>query len=63
MRSAAEVVENENVFVAEALIENDDLKLRPGMVGTAKIRVGRKPLANLFFDDVANYLRLRVWIW
>lgn len=39
----------ENVFVAEVAFENDELLLRPGMQGRAKIQTGRHPWGwNLF---------------
>ncbi|MEZ6059049.1 MAG: efflux RND transporter periplasmic adaptor subunit [Planctomycetaceae bacterium] len=51
----AELRDNENVFVAEAEIDNSQLQLKPGMRGRAKIAAGRYPLGwNLFHKPVAH---------
>ena len=44
-----EVIDNENVFIAEVEIPNDKQLLRPGMEGRARISADRHPLGwNLF---------------
>jgi hypothetical protein len=56
----AEMKEQENVFVAEVLMENQRGLLRPGMAGWARVSAGVHPLGwNLFHHAVDN---LRYWI-
>ncbi|APZ92392.1 efflux RND transporter periplasmic adaptor subunit [Fuerstiella marisgermanici] len=58
----AELREHENVFIAEALLDNNDLQLRPGMRGTAKVSTGRRPLGwNLFHKPVAHLIGWLGW--
>ena len=40
----AELIENENVFIAHMELENPDFLCRPGMHGRARIRSDRHPL-------------------
>jgi hypothetical protein len=47
VRPRSETRGNENVFVAEATIENDDQKLRPGMRGHGVVIAPAKPLGWL----------------
>ncbi|MFO0978540.1 MAG: HlyD family efflux transporter periplasmic adaptor subunit [Planctomycetaceae bacterium] len=50
----AEVRDGDNVFVAEAELEEQPAGLRPGMRGTAKVMTRRRPLGwNLFHKPVA----------
>lgn len=58
----AEVVDSDNVFVAEAQINGDLSSLAPGMRGRAKIYEGLRPLAwTLFYKP---YLAVRrFWGW
>ncbi|MCA9061819.1 MAG: HlyD family efflux transporter periplasmic adaptor subunit [Planctomycetaceae bacterium] len=58
----AELRENENIFVAEAEIENTDGVMRPGMKGDAKISTRRRPLGwNLFHKPVAYLMGRMGW--
>lgn len=46
---AAEMRDNEHVFIGELELDNPDLRLRPGMRGKAKIKTPARPLIwNLF---------------
>lgn len=45
----AEVIEDENVFVAEVALDRPDEWLRPGMHGSARIDAGRYPLGWVLF--------------
>jgi multidrug efflux pump subunit AcrA (membrane-fusion protein) len=45
----AELIEHENVFVAELNIANDADTLRPGMRGQAKIKTVRRSLGWVLF--------------
>jgi hypothetical protein len=59
---SAEVIDNQNVFVAQALIENEDGSLRPGMKGKAKIKSGWAPLGwSLFHRPWETVRYWTVW--
>lgn len=54
IRPTAEIFEDDNVFIAEAEMDNRDRLLRPGMRGQAKVSTGPQPLGwNLFHKPVA----------
>lgn len=54
VRPTAEIFEDDNVFIAEAELDNSDRQLRPGMRGQAKVSTGKQPLGwNLFHKPVA----------
>lgn len=54
IRPTAEIFEDDNVFIAEAEMDNSDRRLRPGMRGQAKVSTGKQPLGwNLFHKPVA----------
>ena len=58
----AELRDNENVFVAEAELQNEELRLRPGMRGTAKVITNRHLLGwNLFHKPWAHVLGWLGW--
>ena len=61
IRQTSEVVKGDNVFVVTGVIPNPDEKFRLGMEGAAKIDSGRKALGHVLFDDLANYLRMKLW--
>ncbi|MFY9254157.1 MAG: efflux RND transporter periplasmic adaptor subunit [Fuerstiella sp.] len=51
----AELRDHENVFIAEAELDNSEQLLRPGMKGAAKISTGHRALGwNLFHKPVAH---------
>jgi len=51
----AELREQDNVFVAEAELENTSTVLRPGMKGVAKVSTGARSIGwNLFHKPVAH---------
>ncbi|HID78788.1 MAG TPA: HlyD family efflux transporter periplasmic adaptor subunit [Planctomycetaceae bacterium] len=52
----AEVVDGQNVFIAEMVIGNEGQLLRPGMSGRAKLAGPRRPLAWILFHKPWNYL-------
>lgn len=58
----AELVEQANVFIGEAEIENFQQSLRPGMKGRAAVDVGWKPIGWIWFRRVWERLRCQ-WIW
>ncbi|MCA9218579.1 MAG: HlyD family efflux transporter periplasmic adaptor subunit [Planctomycetales bacterium] len=45
----AEIIDDKNVFIAEASIENEHGQLRPGMKGTARIKTVRRPIIWILF--------------
>jgi hypothetical protein len=57
-----EVIEDESVFVAQVVLTNEELQLRPGMKGSAKIKTQYAPLGwNLFHQ---SWESIRYWmIW
>ncbi len=58
----AELIDNHSVFVAEFEIANPDGRLRPGMVGRARIRGARFPLGwNLFHHAWDSARRWLIW--
>jgi hypothetical protein len=61
VRPQAEIRKEKNSFVVEADVENTMGWLRPGMEGTAKISVGRKPLGWVLTHRMVDWLRMRLW--
>lgn len=62
VRPAAELRDERNVLVAEALIEGGGGWLRPGMEGVAGIDVGSRPVRWIVLHRVFDYLRLHFWL-
>lgn len=58
----AEVVGGRNVFRVRATLDDRPVWMRPGMEGTAKIRVGRARYASLWTRELVDWLRMRLWI-
>jgi multidrug resistance efflux pump len=59
---STEIVNDKAVFVAEVEIENDEMKLKPGMEGTAKIRSNRACLGwSLFHRPWETVRYWTVW--
>ncbi|MCA9263996.1 MAG: HlyD family efflux transporter periplasmic adaptor subunit [Planctomycetales bacterium] len=58
----AEIRDEENVFVAEVSLENEDGQLRPGMRGRARIATGKRTLGwTLFHKSIAQAARWTGW--
>lgn len=58
----SEIINNENVFVAEVSLENADQLIRPGMRGRAKITADYHPLGwNLFHKAWDGFINLVAW--
>ncbi len=57
----SEIYVGENVFVGEALLENPDGELRPGMKGAVRIQSEKKAIAWILFHRLWDYLRLEFW--
>jgi biotin carboxyl carrier protein len=62
IHTRSEILTDQNVFVAEVIMENTNGKLKPGMAGSAKIKTGWSPLGwNLFHNA---WEKARYWtIW
>jgi multidrug efflux pump subunit AcrA (membrane-fusion protein) len=58
----SEVIDGENVYVAEAQIEGDVSILSPGMRGRAKVHVDARPLGSTMFRKPYSAV-LRYWGW
>ncbi|MEX2578220.1 MAG: efflux RND transporter periplasmic adaptor subunit [Verrucomicrobiales bacterium] len=57
----SEIQDGKNVFVAEAVLENENEILRPGMRGSVRIYAGKKPFGWILFHQLWEYLRLKLW--
>lgn len=53
----AEIRNDDNVFIVESLIPNQDLALRPGMAAVAKIETRRHTIGWIFFHRIAEKVR------
>ncbi len=58
----AEIIDQANVFVAEAAIENFNDQLRPGMKGHAEISIGWKSIGWIWFHRVWERVQYQ-WVW
>lgn len=61
VRPVAEPRNQNNTFVAEALVANDQYRMRPGMIGTAKVNVGRRPLGWVLSHRIVDWVRVQWW--
>ncbi|MBF0400044.1 MAG: efflux RND transporter periplasmic adaptor subunit [Magnetococcales bacterium] len=57
----ASVSEGQTVFRAEALLQNSDERLRPGMDGVAKVLIGERRLIWIWTHRLTDWLRLQLW--
>ena len=57
----SEIRDDQNVFIAEAEVVNDDGRLRPGMKGRAKIDAGRRPLGWVLFHRPWEYIAKKLY--
>jgi multidrug resistance efflux pump len=55
--------ESRVVYRTEAQIEGDASMLRPGMEGVGKIEVGDASYGWILFHRLADWIRLRLWLW
>jgi len=58
----AEIRDDDNVFIAEAELDNSDGRLRPGMKGRAKVRTASRPLGWILFHKPWEYVTKKL-IW
>jgi RND family efflux transporter MFP subunit len=52
---------DERFVIAESRIENPDALLKPGMLGKAKVSIGRRSLATALFRKPLRYAWLKLW--
>ena len=57
----SEIRDEENVFIAECRLANDEQLLRPGMKGTLKIGCGRRALGWILFHRPIE--AVSQWFW
>lgn len=62
IRPRSEVREEENVFIAEVVIDNTDRRLRPGMTGRARIVSERRAIGWIVFHRAAEKVQT-MWPW
>ena len=62
MDGSAEVIEEDNVFVARAVLQSSPSWMRSGMRGVARIDTVRKPVWWVVAHNVLDWTRLRFWI-
>ena len=55
--------EGRNYFRVEGRMEEESLRLRPGMEGVGKITVDRRKLIWVWTHQLIDWLRLQVWRW
>jgi multidrug resistance efflux pump len=55
--------EGRNYFRAEAKLENDDPRLRPGMEGVGKVDIDRRRYVWIWTHQIIDWLRLKLWAW
>jgi len=51
----------ERFVIAESRVENPEALLKPGMLGKAKVSIGRRSLATALFRKPVRYAWLRLW--
>ena len=55
--------EGRNYFRVEGRLESPTDRLRPGMEGVGKIKVGRRSLIWVWTHELVDWVRLQVWRW
>ena len=55
--------DSRNFFRVEAELGKSNDRLRPGMEGVAKTRVGDRLLIHIWTEDLVNWVRLKMWAW
>jgi multidrug efflux pump subunit AcrA (membrane-fusion protein) len=58
-----QAIGDRHFFFARILLPNADGRLRPGMQGDGKIRVGMRPLGYVLFRDPALWIWSTLWSW
>lgn len=55
--------DNRNIFWITAKAGNQDLLLKPGMTGQAKIYCGKRPILSIILRRLVRWFRVEVWSW
>jgi putative peptide zinc metalloprotease protein len=50
-----------NFYVVDLVAANDDGRLKPGMIGTARIYGKRRSIAGFLWEEVGNFLGRKIW--
>jgi putative peptide zinc metalloprotease protein len=50
-----------NFYLVDLVAANDDGRLKPGMIGTARIYSQRRSIAGLVWTEVRNFLGRKIW--
>lgn len=60
----AEVKNEKNVFRVTARLEElpEDIELRPGLSGMAKVKIGRRSYGWIWTRQLINWIRMKLWI-
>ena len=61
LKPNSEIRDATNVFIWEAIIDNPEGKLRPGLEGVVRIQSGAKPLWWILFHRPIEWLRMQFW--
>jgi multidrug efflux pump subunit AcrA (membrane-fusion protein) len=61
IREKAEVRETGNYFVVDADLDSLEGPFRPGMKGEAKIYTGKAPLGEVYFRDMFEWFRMKIF--
>lgn len=55
--------DGKNLFQVEGALTEKSERLRPGMIGVAKIDIGTEPLISIWTRPMLDWLRLAAWRW
>lgn len=55
--------EGKNLFQVEGTLTGNSERLRPGMIGVAKIAISTEPLIAIWTRPMVDWLRLAAWRW
>jgi len=56
-----EIRNGRNFFLVEGELTESYLRIRPGMTGYGKVLLGKRSLGWLWFHDIVDWLRLKLW--
>jgi multidrug efflux pump subunit AcrA (membrane-fusion protein) len=59
----AEAAEGRNYFRVEAVLDQPDLRLRPGMSGIGKTDAGERLLIRIWTERLVDWIRITLWRW
>ncbi len=60
---AAQAKDGKNLFQVEGSLKQSPARLRPGMIGIAKIAIDRRRLVSIWMRPVVQWWRLASWGW